>query len=369
MIAIFPELVTLARAADIEKLAVMARRYYGGEETFFPRIDLERMLQNVGIRVERLVNGSQGSLLAKDEQGRFMIVALLDPQLESVAARFLLAHQMGHYLLDIQPLIARGDWQVSGYRESICPSRRYASREVSPSRQAIDARREARADAFAAALLMPIGMLRKAYERLKDRERLATFFGVAPAVLAQRLDQVGLTRSPLPQNFLDAEARLEGGGLRHLSANAETVEQLVQATPSPPPPSMPRSFAAATYGQTDKRTRGLVSGEATADKHATLALPSQTVHAPGQTMDLTQPTAKLDSEVPAHAQQASKPHHAPVPGAGFQTGSFELTDRAKSSHDAMGAAERSAQGMARIRELAQRLENERLKRLNERSVG
>src|SRR4051812_5981485 len=118
MIAIFPEIAACAKAGDVERLAILVRRYYGGNQTLAPEPCVETLLEAAGLGVKRLPMATLGALLAKDERGRFTIVALLNEQKEQdehPATRFLLAHMLGHFLLDIQPLIATGDWQVSGY--------------------------------------------------------------------------------------------------------------------------------------------------------------------------------------------------------------------------------------------------------------
>jgi hypothetical protein len=139
MIAIFPEIVQCAASGDVERLAILFRKYYGGKQTAAPRPSLTALLGAAGLSVRHLGDaagraGAQataaapvGALLAKDERGAFTITAVIQGTEEDAATRFLLAHQLGHYLLDIQPLIASGDWQVSGFREEACPLKRYAA--------------------------------------------------------------------------------------------------------------------------------------------------------------------------------------------------------------------------------------------------
>lgn len=362
MIAIFPELVNLARSADLEKLAVMTRRYYGREDTFRPQPDVEGLLRHAGIRVERLPHASEATLLAKDEHGKFVIIAIIQPDLEPAVARFLLAHQLGHYLLDIQPLIAQGDWQVSGFRESQCPSRRYAAGEPPAPAQAFDARREARADAFAAALLMPIGMVRKAYERLRDPERLAQFFGVTTSVVMQRLELLSLGNFAGPRSFLDAEARLAASGSYEPVAAEVNVDELAQSAPLLAPPRMPRSFAAASYGQTDRRTRGLSPLTAEAGDEISLTdVASRRKTQRQNEMSATVPEKSLASSPsePQAAIDSLLPHSAV--NQGYRQEAILSRERSKETSP-------PARGMARIRELAQRLEQDRLKRRPEHTA-
>jgi hypothetical protein len=375
MIAIFPELVTAARAADVERLAVLVRRYFGGADTFRPQPDVERLVRTAGIRIERLPTGGRGALLAKDERGKFAIVAVVEPGLDAATTRFLLAHQLGHFLLDVQPLIAQGDWQVSGYREPQCPLRRYGAGEPPAPAQALDARREARADAFAAALLMPLGMVKKAYERLHEPDKLAQFFGVTPAAALRRLEALGCVPQEGPVNFLDAERRLTPPGRHEGSAEASdvTVEQLTQAAAVLAPPSMPRSFAAARYGQTERKTRGPLveeSSEGEAPALEVASAPLRGTPEPGASASKRDQTSASAAARAAAAGRASPsaPAPAPAPARGGAPASAPGRARAAvteaASRDAPGQASAS-KGLARIRELAQKLESERAKRAAE----
>lgn len=314
MIAIFPELVQAARTLDVEKLAVLVRKYFGDSDTFRPAPDVERLVRAVGIRIERINTESRGALLAKDQNGRFAIVALIDPSLDDAASRFLLAHQLGHFLLDIQALIAQGDWQISGYRELQCPQRRYAAGEPPAPAEAIDLRREERADAFAAALLMPAGMVKRAYTRLKTLEKVATLFRVTPAVAKRRFQALGLIQPEAPVSFLDAESRLVNKGQATVSMHQNRESPLTESsTVVSNSPSLPRAFAAARYGQTEQATR--------------------------QTLPLA------DSRGPI-SQGNTSPASGPDP----------------SMEEGQPAAQPGKKGLARIRELAMKLEENRGKR-------
>lgn len=246
MIAIFPEIAAAAAAGDVDRLAILVRRYFCDRETFAPKPDVGRLMINAGMGVRTHALDTYGALLAKDERGAFRVTAVVSDRLEDSQRRFLLAHMLGHYLLEVQPVIARGDWQVSGYREAHCPAKRYA--QGSPiGMTEIDSRRETLADEFAAALLLPRGMVRRAVEKIQDPERTAHFFGVSSQVLARRLADIGLAPT-LPANFLDAERQIGGAA----AENDPAVEP--KAVVAPLEPAMPRSYAASTYGRTAKKT-------------------------------------------------------------------------------------------------------------------
>ena len=207
MIAIFPELVTCAAAADHERLAVLVRLYFGGEATFAPVLETEQLLIGAGIEVQRLPLDYEGALLAKDERGAFRIVAVVRHDLPKTEERFLFAHLLGHYLFDIQPMVARGELHVRGFRESLSPLQRYCStnNQVAGDREAD---LDARADLFASCLILPNALVKRAYAKMGAVAPTAQFFGVTLPCLQQRLGAIGATGDQ-PANFLAAEDRLD----------------------------------------------------------------------------------------------------------------------------------------------------------------
>ncbi len=254
MIAIFPETLACAAKGDMEELAVHVRQYFGANEKHAPNPDIQLIVERVGLTVESLPMEAMGALVAKDERGVFTTAVLYSPMVEKQTRRFLLAHMLGHYLLDIQPLIARGDVQRMGFREQNCPLRRYIqgdSIEMSPS---FDLAKEMRADLFAGALLMPVGMVKRAMETLQDREKVARFFNVSVACLHRRLVDLGL-HVESPAHFLDAEASL-AGKRGPLYPGTETLDSsdgsngARASLEAPTEPTTPRAFAASTYGHT-----------------------------------------------------------------------------------------------------------------------
>jgi len=260
MIAIYPELVQAAEAADVERLAVLSRRYFGGDAGRAPRIDALALARRSGLSVQRLPVEGKAAVVARDERGAFTVALVLDPSLDGEELAFTAAHQFGHVLLDILPVIARGDFTLSGYRETHMPLKRYAFGATLASLHPDD-RREARADQFAAALLMPAGMVRRAYEKLADERRTAAFFGVTAACLARRLADLG-ARAAGPGSFLEAGATL-GGGASELVAEATAVVAPLEA------PAMPRGVAASSYGKTAAARRAPKADAPTTPANAT----------------------------------------------------------------------------------------------------
>ncbi len=312
MIAIFPETLALAKSGDVERLAVAARRYFErGAPT--PKPSMHGLLAKAGLAIGQLPGAARkdgdelAALVAKDHAGAFRIAALIAPDLDPIRERFLLAHLLGHYLLDVLPLIAAGDYASGGYRETTCPLRRYALTDAVGAKSNPEERRERRADAFAAALLMPRGMLRKAFESMHgDVARAAAFFGVSKAALERRLSEIGAqdAAQTKPTSFLEAESLLAGANAAH-----EQVVRDPESRDAPSNgPSMPRSYAASTYGNTERRT--------------------------GKVVKASDPAAKAAEPL---AKRAAKPSPA-APG------------------EAPAPTENEKQGMARLREIARRLD-------------
>ena len=106
MIAIFPEIAACSASGDLERLGILVRNYFGGDQKFSPSLNMTEVLKSVGIEVQRLPLDSRAALLAKDEKGVFEIIAVLSEGLSPDEERFMLAHMLGHFLLNVQPLIA-----------------------------------------------------------------------------------------------------------------------------------------------------------------------------------------------------------------------------------------------------------------------
>ena len=90
--------------------------------------------------------------------------------------RFTIGHELGHWCMH------RTDHVASIY----CRSTAVDPREERPERPLS----EKEADAFAAALLMPAGLLRSEYERDRDFGRLCGRFGASGAAMGRRLHAV-----------------------------------------------------------------------------------------------------------------------------------------------------------------------------------
>ena len=121
----------------------------------------------------------------------------------------MLAHLLGHYLLDVQPQLARGEWRTSGFREHVCPLTRYGQNATSAQTPEKEQQREMLADEFAGALLMPKAMVLRAMERLQDVKVVADFFDVTVACLTRRLEiLMGVRHNTETPSFTHAESMM-----------------------------------------------------------------------------------------------------------------------------------------------------------------
>ncbi|MEZ4742985.1 MAG: ImmA/IrrE family metallo-endopeptidase [Bdellovibrionota bacterium] len=209
MIAIFPELSSCAKSGKIDQLAILARSYFGGELAKKPAIDLHAILKSSGIEVKAMPLETYGAIAVNDEKGSFRILVVYKEGLSYEETQFNLAHMLGHVLIDIQPAISESSIGKIGLREEESPLECYV-KSISPT-LAVDAqaKQEILANQFAAALLMPEGMVRRAAEKIKDCSKLATFFSVTEAAMEKRLIDLEIVVGE-PSSFLDGERKIKG---------------------------------------------------------------------------------------------------------------------------------------------------------------
>src|SRR5262245_38084983 len=125
MIAIFPEIASASVAKQFDVLGILVRSYFAGDRRSAPQLDVKSIVQSAGIMVRRgqLQRNAVGAIVAKDTAGRVEVsIILTDRPLPVAEEAFLLAHLFGHWLIHIQPAIARGEWRTSGYTEFNLPS-------------------------------------------------------------------------------------------------------------------------------------------------------------------------------------------------------------------------------------------------------
>lgn len=190
MLAIFPEVSAAVKSGDIERLGVLVRTYFCGDEATHPKFGGEALLRRYGIGVVRVHMEDFGRIAIRDERGSVQCSIAVRNGLSGAEEAFLLAHLLGHFILHVQPRIARSEWTASGYREEVLPSDRYthvASAAGASSQQFV---LEDQADRFAGAVLMPASMLKRAKEKLVTNDAVAKFFGVSAEMVERRLDDL-----------------------------------------------------------------------------------------------------------------------------------------------------------------------------------
>jgi hypothetical protein len=209
MIAIFPELALAASSGNAEELAVLVRRYFGGDEARSANPDISKMLAAAGIALVRAPIDVFAAVAVEDNNGRFRIVVAVNDRLDKVEERFALGHCMGHIFFEIQPKIAAGQVGKIGFKEDISPMHRYSSSPLDRNLTGEAGKREALADEFSGALLLPQGMVFRAVETLRNHAATAKFFGVNPELLEARLRRLNALVLK-PASFLDGERQLMG---------------------------------------------------------------------------------------------------------------------------------------------------------------
>jgi Zn-dependent peptidase ImmA (M78 family) len=206
MIAIFPEIAIAADKRDFEQLAILIRQYFCGANAAKPRVDMSALIRRFGIPVNRMRLAEKGMIAVRDERGSIHCSIAIQEDLTEEEDSFLLAHLLGHFLLHIQPRIARAEWSASGFREAISPLGRYThSIEADDPEQTLRAA-ELEADRFAAALIMPRGMFKRAIEKLEtDVQKIANVFGVSRSLIEARRDEFDVVRAAIRSKVTPTE--------------------------------------------------------------------------------------------------------------------------------------------------------------------
>lgn len=205
MLAIFPEIAALAAAEDFDKLSCRVREYFAGDKKYAPSIDVPELVARMGIGIYSLRDvNCCGILAVKDNNGQFSVNFVYpNSETKTFEHQFLMAHQIGHYLYDVQPYLLRGEWKDSGLKELEQPYRRYLQSSQHSTAEGLN--QEQRADAFAAHLLLPNALLKRAQAKLKSSEELAGFFSMPRVFIDLRLEDLGLASKQNGESFLQLE--------------------------------------------------------------------------------------------------------------------------------------------------------------------
>ena len=195
MIALYPELLNAVDKKNIESLTCLVRRYYGEDQVYSPTIDIELLCYKIGIPITYVdLSGSLSNMYVEDNNGKFSVALTVDARIKNSEKIFLIAHMIGYYYLNFMPLLAQGDLQSEVYRCAELPSRRFQQNGYSMDtpKEVIDA------DTFAAAILLPRGMIKSASNRLKSIDKVASFFSLPKLTVSRRLELVSDVVSETP---------------------------------------------------------------------------------------------------------------------------------------------------------------------------
>lgn len=251
MLALFPEITSCAESGNIERLASMVRQYFVADLEASGCLDVHTLVKNFGIPVRHEFLDSFGVLAVGDFNGEISSSIVINRSVSREQQNFTLCHLLGHFIFHVQPLLVRGEWKSSGFRETNCPMQRYAHADGLSGMSAHEFALEDLADRFAATLLMPADTVFNVLGSATDPMRLAQIFGVTVEVATRRLDELN-GRTQRQAGVVSRSATNDGGAkiLRSRDLHADRLEvpsnQLIRDVKQPvPPPS--RLVAAHSY--------------------------------------------------------------------------------------------------------------------------
>ena len=192
MFAIFPEILQVAQKGDLETLACLVRKYFAERQVYAPRLRVEPLLSMMGISFTREPSPFAARIQVLDLKGQYRVAITIDARLlDTGEINYTLAHLLGHFLLAMQPLMARGELSAEAYQLQAGALSRllsppHANRSSNSSPQSLAA------DGFAQALLLPLGMVKKAHQKLPLASDLAGFFHVHSELMQARMLSLGL---------------------------------------------------------------------------------------------------------------------------------------------------------------------------------
>jgi hypothetical protein len=251
MLALFPEIAVCAQSGDLEKLSILVRTYFASGDATKPRVNVLALVKEFGLPVGHAPIKYFGAIAVKDSHGDIRGSIIIRDSTTPQQQAFVLSHLLGHFLLHIQPLLAKSEWTSSGFKEILDPVRRYAFGEGVAGVSAQNYATEDQADRFAGALLMPRAMVVRAMEKLHDAEKVATFFGVTKEMVERRMDDIGADH---PVGAIVRAGARVATPVDVLNQLADTESLLTEVPPDqklrdvvPPRTVAPRAVANSTY--------------------------------------------------------------------------------------------------------------------------
>ena len=134
-----------------------------------PPVDVDRIARDWGLAVEYVPRprGLHGRVVV--ERAVIEVAANDHPHRK----RFTVAHELGHYVLDHNPVLTEAEPRDFGNPKSV---------------------NEKEANHFAAALLMPEEWVRQDWQNLQDAERMANLYRTSPEAMWYRLMELKLLK-------------------------------------------------------------------------------------------------------------------------------------------------------------------------------
>ncbi len=161
-------------STKIEQVADSVRLY---DDSTAISSDVTRIAKKLGLEVYEVEFESPDiSGMIKTEAGNTIIYVNRNDN--EGRKRFTIAHEIGHFILHHKVVESEG---IVDFRQS---TKNYTSEA--------ELVRETQANMFAAALLLPKGEVKRAWDQIHDIEEVAKIFHVSKKALVIRLDNLGL---------------------------------------------------------------------------------------------------------------------------------------------------------------------------------
>lgn len=169
--------------AEITKRAEeIAKKYNPEGVSPFPFDHIEEDVGNLDIVVVDFQEGISGAISYEKEDSGFTI--MVDKNKAKTRQYFTVAHELGHYFLHADVL---KNEEVIVDSENAFEWNRILYRLDN----SVSTRLEAEANAFAAALIMPADLVKKAWEAFHSIEECAKIFDVSASAMSIRLEKLG----------------------------------------------------------------------------------------------------------------------------------------------------------------------------------
>lgn len=161
----------------------LAKKYNPRGIAPFPYDAIERDREDLKILLtDRLNEEISGAINFIKEESKFFI--LINKNKPDTRKNFTIAHELGHYFL--HPETVKKEEAIIDADNTIDSSILFRLDNAEYSRI------ETEANNFAASLIMPEDLVRKAWDDLSDIKEIANVFKVSPSAMSIRLEKLGI---------------------------------------------------------------------------------------------------------------------------------------------------------------------------------